>query len=321
MRLSPALRSAAWALLGWAAVFASPLHPSGGDEVAAVSSRVSSDYVRPRLADGSFAPEAYVFAQGGAWKGARQDPTIDKLSFLDVAHVIAVPLAEQNYLPARDPRTTRLLIMVYWGTTRGPENSNESAEYANLQAAEDELSARQMDAHPPPARRGAGSLRPQEPAEEAQVSDAQAAVEAEDRMREQDDFINVKMLGYDSWWEASAGDKRGTALERDRQDLLSEIEQDRYFVVLMAYDFQLLYKKQHKLLWETRFSMRQQNHEFDKDLAAMARYASQYFGQDSHGLVHREIPLGRVDVGEMRSLGEVTQKPGAGAEQGPAKPQ
>ncbi|MGA2015393.1 MAG: hypothetical protein ABSH26_00445 [Opitutaceae bacterium] len=322
MRQSPAFRNAARALLGWAALFASPLYPSDGDEVAAVSSRVSSDYSRPRLADGSFAPEAYVFAQGGAWKGARQDPTIDKLGFLDVAHMIAVPLAEQNYVPARDPRTTRLLIMVYWGTTRGPENSNVSAEFANLEAAEAGLSAKQMDAGPPPTRRGAGSIRPHKPAEEEASSNAQAAVEAEDRMREQDDFINVKMLGYDSWWEASAGDRRGTALERDRQDLLSEIEQDRYFVVLMAYDFQLLYnERKHKLLWETRFSMRQQNHEFDKDLAAMARYASQYFGQDSHGLVHKEIPLGRVDIGDVKSLGEVPGKPGSGAEPVPAKPQ
>jgi len=313
MRRSPALRGTAWALLGWGAAFASPPHASGGDEIAAVSSRVSKDYVRSRTANGAFAPEAYVFAQGGAWKGARQDASIDKLSFLDVAHTIAVPLAEQNYLPARDPKATRLLIMVYWGTTRAPENANASAEYANLQTAEDQLSASQMDLGPPPPLRGAGSIRPHKPAEEEQASNAQAAVEAEDRMREQDDYINVKMLGYDSWWEESAGDKRGTAFELERQDLLSEIEQDRYFVVLLAYDFQLLYKeRKHKLLWETRFSMRQQNHEFDRDLAAMARYASQYFGQDSHGLLHKEIPLGRVDIGAVRSLGEVPGKLGAG---------
>jgi hypothetical protein len=46
----------------------------------------------------------------------------------------------------------------------------------------------------------------------------------------------------------------------------------------------------------------------------MAQYASKYFGQDSHGLVRRDVPLGRVDIGRMESLGEVP-----GREDAPAK--
>ena len=50
----------------------------------------------------------------------------------------------------------------------------------------------------------------------------------------------------------------GTPMEHRRTDLFQEIEQQRYFVVLMAYDFQLMWKaKKHKLLWETRFSVPQ----------------------------------------------------------------
>jgi hypothetical protein len=98
-------------------------------------------------------------------------------------------------------------------------------------------------------------------------------------------------------------------LEVRRDDMVAEIEENRYFVVLMAYDFQILWKqKKHKLLWETRFSIRQRHHNFDKDLPSMAQYASQYFGQDSHGLVHKEIPQGHVDIGEVKSLGSVPDK-------------
>jgi hypothetical protein len=128
-------------------------------------------------------------------------------------------------------------------------------------------------------------------------------------MRDQDDLLNIKMLGYDSWWDATRGDYSGTALEIRRKDLISEIEEDRYFVVLMAYDFQLLWKqKKHKLLWETRFSIRQRHHDFDKDLPAMANYASRFFGQDTNGLIHDSIPLGHVDIGVVKSLGEVPGK-------------
>ena len=77
----------------------------------------------------------------------------------------------------------------------------------------------------------------------------------------------------------------------------------------MAYDFQLLWKqKKHKLLWETRFSIRQRHHDFDKDLPAMANYASRFFGQDTNGLIHDSIPLGHVDIGVVKSLGEVPGK-------------
>ena len=133
-------------------------------------------------------------------------------------------------------------------------------------------------------------------------------VKAEDYRRERDDLENIRMLGYDSWLEKARGDRRGTAFEQNRSDLYDEIEHNRYFVALMAYDFQILAKeKKHRLLWETRFSIRQQSHEFDKELPALALYASRYFGQDSHGLVRDRIPQGQVEIGDLKSLGEVPQ--------------
>jgi hypothetical protein len=42
---------------------------------------------------------------------------------------------------------------------------------------------------------------------------------------------------------------------------------------------------EHKLLWGDQVSIRQRNRQFDKDLPAMAQYASQFFGQDAAGLV------------------------------------
>lgn len=285
--------------MAFAALMAATAFASGSDDITAVSSRVSSDYVRARQADGSFAPETYAFAKGGAWKGAMTDTSIDKLTFLDVAHVIAYPLASQNYIPSKDPNAARLIILVYWGTTRTPGRANESPTYTNLQIAQDAVNAATMQHL---GSQAMGSLQDE-------LTTAIAAVAAENRIRENEDYINVRMLGYDSWWDSSAGEHRGTALEIRRQDLLSEIEEERYFVVLMAYDFQLLWKeKKHKLLWETRFSIRQRSHEFDKDLPAMAQYASQFFGKDSHGLLHTEVPLGRVDIGEVKTLGDVPGK-------------
>lgn len=270
-------------LLWWATIIAFATSAKAGDsgDITAVSARTSKDYVRMRQADGSFAPESYVFGRGGVWSGAMNDVSIDKLPFLDIAHTIASPLAGQNYIPSKDPRQAKMLIMVYWGTTHAPDHANESAEMQHLQDVQ---------------KKGGFTA-------------AMAAVAAENRQRDQDDYLNVKMLGYDSWWEQAQGDHRGTALELDQKDLIGEIEENRYFVVLMAYDFQEIWKhRRNVLLWEVRFSIQQHHHQFDRDLPAMAQYASQYFGQDSKGLVRKAAPLGRVEVGETQSLGYVPDK-------------
>jgi hypothetical protein len=285
----------------------------GANDITAVSGRTSPDYVRTRQADGSFTPESYAFGKGGTWSGAMTDSSIDKMTFLDVAHVIALPLAGKNYIPSRDPRSAKLLIMVYWGTTHAPEHASGTNAYLRASNVM-RFWVPKGPGFPPPGSRDvmirsvtASSGTPSLQMSLAE-SEAMSAVEAENRIRDKEDALNASMLGYDSWWLQTAYYK-DTPLDIFRQDMLDELENDRYFVVLMAYDFQLMWKqKKHKLLWETRFSVRQRHHDFDKDLPAMAQYASKYFGQDSQGLVRESIPFGHVDIGELKSLGTVPGK-------------
>ncbi len=224
----------------------------GAEGITAVSSETAKGYVRTRLPDGSFKPEQYAFGEGGDYGGPYHDATIDDMSFMDIARTLAVPLADQNYLPAKDPEATGLLIMVYWGTTIVPVLENPT---------------RGMD----------------------------------DTYRDHMDYLNAELLGYDA--EGVIGTEFGeaiklSALRWHRHDLVNEIETNRYFVVLLAYDFQLLWKqKKHKLLWETRFSINQPRNDFGKALPAMTRFASPYFGQASGGLVRQFIREGHVDVG------------------------
>jgi hypothetical protein len=68
------------------------------------------------------------------------------MDFMDIARTIAVPLAGQGYLPTADPKTTNLLLVVYWGTTYAPENASESEEYllAQKQTAKEQQSYRAL---------------------------------------------------------------------------------------------------------------------------------------------------------------------------------
>jgi hypothetical protein len=58
----------------------------------------------------------------------------------------------------------------------------------------------------------------------------------------------------------------------------------------------------------TRLSVRERGTDFTKVLPSMVNYGSQYFGMDSHGLVRKALPQGHVEVGEIKSLGEVPEK-------------
>jgi hypothetical protein len=274
------------------------------EEVEAIASKTARDYVRKKLPDGSFKPETYVFGKGDDWRGARVDATADKVDFMGVARALAVPLAEKRYMPTQDPSTTDELIMIYWGTTRAPEHASDSSSYQLLVRANDQL-ARALQAV---KNNIGGSQQIVAEADNALLA-AQIGVQAENQRREDTDMRNATLLGYDSWWISTNSAMGGTPLGNRRADMENELEEDRYFVVLTAFDYQKLVKeKKQKFLWEVRFSIREHRNQFDTRLPAMTSLAASYFGRDSGGLQHVDVPEGRVEIGPVKSLGVVPQR-------------
>jgi hypothetical protein len=285
-----------------------------GQPVAAVSSRVSLAYSRARLPGGGYRAETYTFGDGGRLPGPVRDDSIDRLTFLDVARAVAGPLEKRNFFPVKDrnPENTQLLIMIYWGTTSGNSDASDSSQYQNLQR--DQASGTKQPSTSP--QNGAAVARAgAEASEEARVEAAtqnarqssedaeMASVLAENWRRDQGDARNAMLLGYDTALSETDG-VGSTPLTHYRDDLIAEIEEDRYFVVVMAYDYQALWKhRKHSLLWVTRISVRAQGTNFTRVLPSMVSYASQFFGVSSNGLLRRPIPEGRVDIGEPKSLG------------------
>jgi hypothetical protein len=287
----------------------------GIGEITSISSEVAPGYVRQRLPDGTLRTETFAFGEGGHVAGRTAGDAIDRLAFQDLAKILAVPLASRGFVQADEPAHASLLIMVYWGTTSGTEGASSSAEYQNLQAAQ-----KPPPPPPMPVTSGSNGVEARLGADEAQMNaaisriqdanfeSALATVSVEEKQRRDIDERNARLLGYDSDLEESLG-LENTVLGGHRDELIREIEADRYFVVMMAYDFQKLWKdKQRKLLWVTRISVRQRGTDFEKLLPAMAQFASEYFGRDSHGLLRKEVRPGHVEVGEAKSLGVVPGK-------------
>jgi hypothetical protein len=240
-----------------------------GEQLTAVNAKEFNGYVRAKLPSGSFQPETFVFGNGGRLTGnIMRDPTLDGVSFPAIARLLAGPLASQNYLPAKDPKSTKLLIMVYWGMTYG----------------------------------GAGGISVSGP--------------TQDRIN----YRNANLLGFESEARligdlSSSMTVRGQIIRTLHAYELSDVEVNRYYVIMRAFDFQSAWhQKKLNLLWETRFSLSERRHGFVQDLPSMAKSAALYFGQDSYGMVRRPlIREGHVTLGEPKVLGIVDEETAIGA--------
>ncbi len=158
--------------------------------------------------------------------------------------------------------------------------------------------------------------------EHAQIVASVGAVESQmlrtltdNRVRDELNERNARVLGYMDDL-AGSNDIRRWAGGGDRYgDLISEVEESRYYIVISAYDFpELLKTQKQKLLWQVRVSVRSPGNSFDDSVVAMLKTASLYFGRDSGKLVRREEPKASVELGELKFLGEAKQKPDAAKE-------
>jgi len=309
----PAVRPIVYLWLGLFPALTATLPGAVKDsEIVAVSSHVSEDYARTKLEDGTFSPETYAFGEGGPWNAPMRDPSFDGIKFMDAARVISRPLAAQNYLPTRDPKKTKLLIMVYWGMTACPANPSSSMAYQALQGQQPILAMKNIAPPAAGVSRGAAGLNQMgkglDSVQDGSLSARDFAItmiNTQNAARDMANAQNAGILGYDTDMRRTEG--LGISAMRNRRlSLIEDLEDNRYFVVLMAYDFQLMWKeKKRKLLWDARFSIRERGNEFDKQLEAMAQAASKYFGQASDGLRRREFPKGEVRLGELEILSDV----------------
>ena len=270
----------------------------GGGALTAVYSRTSKDYARAQNPDGSFQQEGYVFKEGGNFGGPRVDVTMDKLNFDDISKVLVGPLSAQGYVQREDPMATKLLILVYWGTTIVPDDLNPRDRRESVQLNEQALIAGDSVNGSTGA---AGAVNLQHFQSLMQQSSAFSYMEAS--QDSQTDAASANILGYtDEIFRTSPRDPKMATLKQ-------EIERDRYYVVLLAYDYMAARRfGQHDLLWETRFSIQEQGNDFEQAFPLMASIAGKYFGQESHGLIHTNLGEGHVEVGEPKSLGTVPDR-------------
>jgi len=274
----------------------------------AVSARVGNGYKRTRLPDGSFKPEYYALSNGGRVAGTTTDATIDRVKYPEVADIAIRLLAGQNYRYAESKEQASLLLVVYWGSTIGFNRDNYDNRLRSAAQSLNIISAgtgRNWAAAGPAAGSG----------EAAVAGAAGAAFEseifrmlAENKARDDINLPNARLLGYLDEINDADGIQRFVGAGARFDDLIADVEESRYYIIISAYDFQDLVKHdKRKLLWTTRVSVRTPGNRFDDSVAAMLKGASKYFGQNSGKLIRGEESKGTVELGDTKFLGEAKE--------------
>jgi len=269
----------------------SSLFAQSGLKRVVVNASADPEYVE---ATKNKAYQTYHFKEGKEYRGSKRDSSIDEMSFMDVLEVTADYLNTQGFYPAASTDVGDLLILVSWG------NTTLDTDWNALTGVTDFGNANAGNASAPDG--------PAQSQGEAQAMQAlQAAAEAE---ASAGSFIgggpgtyqrdrNLRLLGFD---KGLYGEKTSRT---ERERLNWELDRERYFIILNAFDYQLLMKEQKvKQLWSCRISTRNLGTNFTDALQFMNKAAAPAFGKNIDQLLTpRMDPSGNVEFGELEVLG------------------
>jgi hypothetical protein len=290
-------------LLAAASLLASGLRADHEDFVV-ISATASPAYTQRKFAGGSPRPESYVIFQGQYFGGGTRDPSLEHATFDSVIRTLGPDLARQNYLPLRNARFTAadLLIVVNWGTTVvDPMNEKTNME------VQSRLSG---------LIRSIGSFN--KGGSSSDLNAQLAMSDASQQAQESGIAYNTRLLGYGAALQKESRMAWATPSGMDAMEEahLSELIDERYFVILMAYDFQRMQRAkaardphqrppQPKPVWIVRMNIRAAGNNFTQALPAMSQAASSYFGKQEDDLVSAQTAVGvhsRVEVGEPKVI-------------------
>ena len=277
-------------LLGGLLIFGFAISASqAATNYVVVTATASPGYERED-ANGALRPQSYVISKGKNFGAGRDAQTADA-QFDLVLKALAPALAEQEYWPADGIENADLLIVIHWGETEVYDDpmADYMAEAYN-QALNDYRANADEAGNADPGRLN-----------ELKRQDAMTGTLAAQSRR-----TNAELLGYQASLEKE--EKRYFASE-DERTMKAELEENRYFVVLMAWDYaELRAGGPGTLRWVTRMSVRSPGNRFAETVPALLRQGAPLFGRQSDGLVRKREVIDRrkseVEIGETEVVTE-----------------
>jgi hypothetical protein len=247
-----------------------------GDDIVVVNSTAAPDFNRAIPGETGLRPVNYVFTLGKHFGGSSKDKKEEKTSFEAFATPLAMGLARQNFLPTKDAAAAELMIVVHWGVTQDQEDPNRQQEVEDLNAALNDYNS------------GVASKGRADPGPMNQ------ALASQESGLPQDQFLppNAELLGYKRALSKESG---GMFPSQAEKTMRLELAEERYFIVLMAYDNKTMKAakdaKGARLVWVTRVSMPASGKSFAAALPPLIGVGANYFGQQQDTLLRVPVHM------------------------------
>jgi hypothetical protein len=289
-----------------AAAVAPALRAEHADPVAVLAS-ADPAYVRSKFPGTGAKPraESYLFAQGRFFGGGIRDGSLEHMQFLDIARILEPALAKHDYFPTGDRKAADLLLVVHWGST----DVGEQDQWLAQRAAGDVFGAKApSEARNAPGHGAIGAADSNEG-----ISLSLDEMQSEQNLTARSAVSNQQLLGFSGAIakEESRSAAIASGFSQEDHDLRDDLLEERYFVILMAFDYHAIVKgAKPKLLWSIHFNVRSPGHNFATALPMMSNVAADYFGRNMDGLVidAGKVPVGRVDIGEAKTIDDAKPK-------------
>ncbi len=225
-------------------------------------------------------PLSYHFAQGKFYGGNIRDKSLENMSLQDIAETLAKDMEEQNFFPASSTAEGDLLIVVHWGTTELEDDWDELLGEDGSEETLDENGESTLPSDDFDSNLGS------ELNYESQLS----------KRRE-----NAILTGIDKGLDNSV-------MPSDYYEYSSMLEEERYFMVLIGFDWQALLKEKVKeVQFVTRFSLRSPGTNFEDAIPSLSRAAIPHLGTNLDDLAKTKTQLGwgKGSVGEIEVVKEI----------------
>jgi hypothetical protein len=253
---------------------------------------------------------------GQFFQGNVRDRGLENAKFIEIARALAVGLQKSSYLPAKKLEDADLLLIVHWGVTIGTEIDREQKrrdlEERNKHMADYALAVQNETAF---AEQAKTSNSPDmsmgyEPAISTSVRAAKSTIDF--------DFVNAssRQVERDTNGQSTAAllgfsadlrqDENSPMASQKTATLMTLLEADRYFVVVIAYDFRrYLAEKKLVRLWTSRLSIRSAGVNFPMALQRLSQIGGQGFGTADTELKFVQTKKLRevVTAGEIKIIG------------------
>lgn len=219
----------------------------------------------------------YNMMQGRYFGGYTRDTSLEQKPFSEIAVELAERMEQQGLFVAANIEEADLLLVVSWGTTDIPLDWSELFPEGDSGFAESE----------------------EEEIEQANESFAQSLDQSNREGLRKQGMDMAQLLGFDRSLRS-----KDTSVQ-EYNELQTMLQQERYFVVVQAFDFQKLRNSKEKvLLWSTRFSMSNAGVSFEDALTSLTRAATPYFGANMDDLSKEKTHIGSGEgkVGELEVI-------------------